>query len=232
MSGRTITSSDLDKRVMRCRLLKAEGAIAMWKLGAEIDAIHTEETWAQRMLEDGKTPAYKSFDQFCKQELGMTHGNAFELMDLSHHYDEGEIGEFGTKKLTLLLRAPEPSKAELKETIVRGGTVREVQAALKDAKVKHGLTDTKRDTGRTKTNAPATPKKRDKVSVAFAFANRTARFFTRATLRDDEPKGAKRVAEEPMAYIELTNRVTLFFRLFQDPKGDLMLGMRVKRDDP
>jgi hypothetical protein len=229
-----LTVADLDRMTAEVLVLKASASVEMWKLGAKIGEIQNLFLWKQRQKEDGK-PTYKSFEAYCVAELNMTDANAYELINLAKHYDEARVRTFGRERLVLLLRAPEVAQAEIMTQIEGGASVRDVRAAVANAKEIRGLLGTKRVTGRQVTpvgKPPPQKPKKDKITVAIAAGRRAFRFVTKATMKDTEPKHAKRIGDEPVAKLELTNNVTLYFALSQDNEGCIVCAMTPKRDEP
>lgn len=231
--GQTKTEEDLDQAERRMHILKAEGSIALWKLGAEIALIHGKQLWKLRTKEvDGKrVRAFTSFDEWCLVGIGMTHGNAFHLLELSKHYDEQQVRLFGTEKLTLLLGAPEESKPALMKEMEQGQlkTVRDVRRKVRAERVKAGTFGKPRDTGRKKMPQPKKRRTSDKITVAMAKKAIRLHFVTRKTMKHEEPKFAKRIADAPVVKIDL-GKTTVWISLAQNNKGNIVGTMVAKRE--
>jgi hypothetical protein len=234
---------ELDQIVRRIHILKAEASLNLWKLGSEIAEVHVKNLWKHRKREDGK-PAYTSFVEWCHAELGMSRQNAFDLIDLSNYYDEQQVRRFGKESLVLLCKAPEASKAEIMAEMEAGKlrTTRQVKSAVADARQKAGTTGKARDTGRNVGRGHGTaPGKKitrkqplpEKITVAIARKSQRVQFFAAKSVKGKEPKPVKlKVSGEPVARVELSNRVTVYIHLFNDKSGHLVGRLLAKRDAP
>jgi hypothetical protein len=141
------SSIDLDRSVSRIRTFRAEGAVAMWRIGVELSSIHGEHLWKQRLKPDSSV-AYRSFSHFCTIELGIRGSSACELIDVSRKFDETEVAAFGTSKFLYLLRTPHGAKARIRRMIEAGASQRDIKVALQAAREKYGVVGKKRITGR------------------------------------------------------------------------------------
>jgi hypothetical protein len=81
----------------------------------------------------------------------MSDSQAYSWIDISVRFDEETVRQFGMKKLVLLLRAPVVEQPAIMKKIKAGASAREVQAALRVAKIQHDMMRTSRDTGRKQT---------------------------------------------------------------------------------
>lgn len=241
LSRQTATEDDLDQDMQELFILKAEGSLTLWKLGAKIAFMHGKHRWKLRTKEvekSGKTvrvQAYTSFDEWCVAELGMGHGNAFDLIELNKHFNTDEVRLFGKEKLVLFLKAPEAAKPEIMKEMEQGKlkTTRDVKRRVRAARVAAGTLGKPRDTGR---KPMPQPKKRsrgrvsDTLTVSMAKKAVRLRFVTRKTMRAEEPKFAKRIADAPVAKIEL-GRATVWISLSQDNKGNIVGTMVASRGE-
>lgn len=227
------SEDDLNVSVREVHRLKGEGAIALWRLGAAIRDMHSKQLWKLRKKEDG-TPQYTAWDQFCQRELGMTHGSALDLADVSAKFNETQVRAVGTTKCSFILRAPEIDQARiLEETEAKGLSSREVKAEVKKARAERGLTQ--RNTGRKKisgkhTTSAKTTKQPDKITVAGLLGNHTVSLFTSASAKSDKPKVAKKFADKPVGVLEMSNRTTMTFALIAGKNGEWKLKVTTARD--
>lgn len=219
----------LDANLAECLAAKVSAVKSMWKLGCVVRLNVEQELWKRRRTTEGKQ-AYPSFDAWCARELRMTHGNVYELMDVSKGFTENEVEGWGVTKCALLLRAPEGARPEIKKKIDEGASVREVRSAVNASRVKAGVVGVPRLTGRKPMPQPKKRHNSDKITVAMMNKRQLVPLFCRSTLSSKEPKPAKRIGDEPTADFELANHVTLRIAVSHDSKGNLCVWMTPKRD--
>ena len=224
-----LETDDFDTAHRWCRDAKVAGAVSLWRLGHGIGVIVDKKLWQQR--KNGKKQVYASFDAYCFKELGMTHGNAYELMDVAKRYTAEQVHAWGTTKCGLLLRAPDEAKPEIREAMDKGASVRQVRELVKGAREKAGTIGKPRVTGRKAMPQPKTRRVSDKITVAMTKPTRVLQAFTRATMKSEDPKCAKRIVDEPTAEMELTNRVKLRISASHDNKGNIVFRVTFKRDE-
>lgn len=226
------TERDLNAAVARVVKLKGDTCVSMWHLGVEFTNIHTKQLWKLR-TDDVKGARYKAFDQFCARELGMSHGNVFSLIDVSRNFSEAQARAFGTSKLALLLEAPEVAQAKImEEKIAKGAPLSEVREEVKKARAEHGVV--KRNTGRRKApkgKTTNTSKNPEKITIAGLLGKHKVSLVTKATAKDEEPKAAKRLADEPVGTLEMSNRTKMHFSIITDKAGGLVLQVVTTRDE-
>jgi len=214
-----LIQEDLDEVVARLRGLMADLAAASWKLGLGIRVIKTKQLWKQRRKADG-SPAYTAFEQFCVAELEMSHGCAYELMDLASHYDEQQVRRFGKEKLILLLRVPEADKPAVRRAIEGGASKRVVQRLLREAKATSGDPRAARTTGRKQMPVGRNQRDRGGLRVEVTLdTEMTGYFVTRATMNDERPSPAMSIADDPVAVVKISDRVSLMISLRYDDEG-------------
>lgn len=223
--------SKLDQKVRDVFLLKAEGAVMSWRLGSKLLEIFDEQLWKQRVDANGK-PKYLGFKNFVEAELNMNKNTAYELMDVAKNCNEEQVRQFGTKKMYLLQKAPSNIREEIMKDIESGASKKDVEEKVIGARKKEGTA--RRETGRKKMpvgKAPTTPVS-DKITVAMMVGrSKPIEFFTKASLKDEKPKFAKKIEEEPVGTLELTNRVKQTFYLRRNNSGGISLVVVTKRDE-
>ena len=230
--GKLQTEADLDKAVLKAQKLKAAVAGGYYALGKHIKEIFSTHLWKQRTSE-GKTK-YTGFEQFCQQELKMNASTAIGLMDVADNFTEEQVNKFGTTKLNLVLKAPEEVRGEVLSDVEKGASVRELGDKVKEERAKKG--NKRRETGRKK--MPAGEKAAKKVEAAkgrqtITIANIEGRKTIKLNARVEkgqEPKRAKRIADQPWGTLELSNNVVMKF-LVQDRDGELVLVVDTRRVD-
>ncbi len=119
------TQKDLDKAVGRAVRHSADLAKNVWAYGNEILGIHEKSLWMLRKDEAGKAK-YHTFNQFCKEELGMSHTQAYRYMGVTKTFDEQTVAELGPKKLSLVMHQPEEERQRLLQEIKGGATQGEI----------------------------------------------------------------------------------------------------------
>ena len=229
------TEKDLDAAVMEVQILKAEGAVNLWKLGAKIKSIHDSQLYKQRT--DGGKPKYKGFEAFCNHELGISFQNAYELMDVAAKFSEQQVRKFGTSKLGLLLKAPEEAREDILDKVAKGATANEVRADVRAARERAGIKPGERTARDPKRKAMPTGKggvsaKAERITIANVLGRHRLKMFQKGTGKNGEDaKRAKNVGDQPWAVLELSNSVKLYVAIVQDPAGELIAVLDFKRAD-
>lgn len=91
---------------------------------AELHDLH----WMQR-TEDGR-PKYKTFDQFVRDELGMTKQRAYEMLRVHRVGLAGLAPIIGVSATKMIAAAPAEQQHELIEQAKAGASAREIKAAI------------------------------------------------------------------------------------------------------
>jgi hypothetical protein len=117
-----ICEADLNAAVKQVHELKSRAALSMWTLGRAILDIHDRQLWKVRSRQG--RPAYKSFAQFSRTELGLSKVHAFRLMAVARAFSEEQVASFGTTKLALVLQAPPEHREALLSLAKHGASTR------------------------------------------------------------------------------------------------------------
>jgi hypothetical protein len=227
LSG-TKTEKDLDAAVTRVQVLKAKAAESAWELGVEIKNIYDAQLW--KLRDEGGKPRYKNPDAFTNEELGMTPANAWKLMDIAKNFTRGQVHEFGTAKLGLILQAPESARAELLSK-AKGASKTEVEKEVRRANKERKTVKSRKGVERPK---PAAKVGKATITIANVLGSQTVPLWTKASVsaatgdRKSWVK-AKKVADVPSASIELENGVVQHFTLTADAEGCLKLRIETRR---
>lgn len=218
------TEKDLDEAVDHCRKLQAAALQDMWLLG---NAIKTEffdgQKWKLRVDPQTGRGRYRSFKQFVAEELGFTVRWAYTIMDIAAYFDQNQVSEIGTKKLSLILQAPEAHREHLIDRAKHGMTRRELEDEV--AKIK-GNRKPKSATAK----APeATPPAKRLITVAIKPGRKMLAMHKQDAGKDGTPVVAKRLADKPCAELVLENDVVMTFKLVGDSKKGLKLAIETRR---
>ena len=138
-------------------------------------------------------------------------------------------------KLHLVLQAPKSDRARLEEDLKKGATYRETEKNVKEARAAKPEEETsigkRAGTKKTaKANKARAKKEADKpkrMTIAAIEGTKTIRLFKKGT--DDAP--AKRLGDQPWGSYELSNDVSLQFAIMETSAGELVLKLKVKRDE-
>lgn len=227
------TEQDLDTSIKAIEELKSSIWRNGWKMGQLVREIRDKHLWKQRSDENGK-PKYKSFEQFCPNELGFSDNQAYRMMDVSERFTEEQVRKFGTTKLSLVLEAPKEDQDRiLEEKVAKNASSAEVREAVKKARAEKKVTT--RETGRKKTpKGKAPPKKqakpgsarKDNITVASIEGTKTVKLFK----KESPEVRAKRIGDTPTGTLELTNDVMMHFTVIEDAEGALVIKVRTKRE--
>ena len=83
-----------------------------------------------------KELGYQNFEDYCEQEVGIKHSQAYKFITVAENMSEDffrSSGKIGITKLTLLAQLDEPTRAEIIEnTDLENTTVRELKGRIKD----------------------------------------------------------------------------------------------------
>ncbi len=228
------TERDLDVAVERVRQMKGQSAVGVWHLGNAIREIFDKQLWKQRNKEG--LPAYKNFNTFVMQELGITHQTAYSFMDVSKSYTEDQVREFGTTKLSQILSAPKEVQPALLQAAKEGASVREIREAAHDARERAGTDDVERTTGRR--NKPRKLGQRSKTAKAKKSTKGTitvAAILGRTNVKlyqSMKPEArATKLSQTPQGYLDLENGVRMHFVIKTTAAGELVLSTDTKRNN-
>lgn len=238
-----VTVEKLDTALSEFIKVKGAGAGAMWDIGRAAQVIYKGQLWKARITvapdaEDGTKGAtkntYKSWNEFCTKELGMTPANIYNLMDVSEAFTREKAIAFGTTKLALILKAPEEAQPALLEAAKTHGK-RQLSKEVDEAKKKAGKAGSKRETGRKKTPAgkgggrasKTKLKKSDVITIATLIDKAvTIPMFKKPKKGEEATVRAASVEEEPIGWKELDNKVNMVLFVKYDSTGKLQVQVK------
>lgn len=246
------TTADLDKSVERVVKLKSMAATSFWALGDELRKINEDKLWKLRLNAKGKAQ-YTSFDQFVENEAKIGHTYAYQLIDIATNFTESDVKQFGTTKLTLMLKvAPEdlPKVREIAATGVgRRALAVEVEKVIQERghgsrkKNKKHSAAGKASGAKVKEKAKAKAEKAaskivktaDKITVASIEGRKIVKLYAKPdSLRNidwSKLKRAKTIDAQPFGRLELTNEVSIFLSVVKNEKtGELEIVANTRRD--
>jgi len=200
--------AELDAKLDECKAALVEGAKSYIVLSQALRDIDEEKLWRHRVNSEGKK-AYENFEQFARAELQMSRGHAYKAIAVAKVFSPEQIQKIGQSKLSLIagFKDPEVRAALLKE-VEKGTGKRGLQKKGRELAGKEGAEDTE-----------------EKVTVALMMKRVRIPLLARA----GKDKPAKRLADDPHGEIELTNGVTLKFRLQTSRSGQIELVVTPQR---
>jgi len=121
----------LDRAMERVKLFTRAMAGSAWDVGAAIREIHEGRLYLARRAPGSKDPVHRTWDSFCRSELGWNPGYARTMIDIAANFTREEAMTVGAAKLgkilmvdgkqeraRLLAKAPETSLRELTREVV------------------------------------------------------------------------------------------------------------------
>jgi len=103
------TETDLDAAIARLNQATLDTAVGLVTYCSELKNIHENELWKLRA--DGTM--HKTFELFCKNELGISRSYAYQLITISSNYTLEQLSKFGFQKLRLALQVPPELRSKL-----------------------------------------------------------------------------------------------------------------------
>jgi len=221
--GTTAGTRALDEAVARIQQMKGDGALWAWKLGDYIfRAVYKTELWKQRSDDAGK-PKYKGFNQFCEGELNFTPQYIYSLMEVAENFTEEQAKKFNSgKTLRLMVKLDVETRGKLTE----GGAVpshQQVREQLEKGKRRKAKAGARTEAA---TRASTEKNRREKTLTILVPAERQrVKLWARPAKRGQEPKPARRLADQPYGVVEGTNGVHLEIAVRESSTGQLELSV-------
>ena len=113
---------DLNQSVAKCRVFMSDATLECFRLGQELNHISDNNLYLLRRSEAGKS-TYTSFKVFVRNEFGMSHQQAYNLMHVAKNFTEDQVREIGTTKLNLALKVPPEMREEILASASEGETM-------------------------------------------------------------------------------------------------------------
>jgi hypothetical protein len=121
--------AELDEKVERVNVLRADIATHSYDIGLEIRDIHERELWKAR--------GHSSFKEFVEKDLEMSRTLAYRMIEVTKQYDRPTFEKVGARKLALVasIQDEEQRDAAL-EAAKAGATVRDLERTKEKTKGK------------------------------------------------------------------------------------------------
>lgn len=217
-----VDSTALDEQVQVIREAVLGGAISLHRLGQAATTIVTDNLWKQRADEQG-TPKFRSFKQFCAEELGMTAVHIYRAMKVAEEFTEADLKLLSGRQVRLMLDVPKESRSEVLEAAKRGEAGSKLSDRANDLRGKAGK------------NALPEPKKA--ITVAVTQGHTKLKMFKRPTAAGvkvgdtENATPAKKLADQPWAVLDLSNKVRMMIRVTTNPKGEMVADVEFRRGE-
>lgn len=222
-----VHSKDLDDAVDRVNVALRAGASSYWELGTALLEIFDKQLWKQRVV--GGKQSFSSWNLFCRDELGMSPGNTFSIMDASRAFSKKDFEDIGHSKLILMLRLPKERQQMLLEEAKQGRLPR---ARLKEIVEGEGEV---RTTGRRKDKsggaAAAATAKRERsakrrqpdgeITAVSQLGRTKLKLWARPPAKkpNAKPTRAVSVTQDPWAEEQLVNGVVVRYVIVKTASG-------------
>jgi len=190
-------------------------------MGEAANRIVDEGLWKQRTNNDG-VPQFRSFKQFCKEEIGMTAVHVYRAMKVAKHFTPEELTGVSGRNLRIALEVPTESRPALLERAKKG-----------DSPAK--LTE---HANKLRGNRKPLPPPKNSITVALTQSKTKLKMYqlqksgSAKVGETDGAKAATTLAQLPWAVMELANHVRALFRLGKKPNGELFLDVEFRRGEP
>ncbi len=215
-----VTVADLDTQVEVIKQCVTDGALALHRLGAAAKTINDSGLWKMRITKGG-TSCYRSFKQFCVEDLGMSPQHIYRAINTTEQFTEQEVKGLSGKQIRVVMQLPKEAQ-------------KDALSAAKDGEGTSALSDRAKVLGDKGADAPVPAKA---VTVAVVMGIQKVALYKRpkknAKVCDPETaEVAKSISDKPWLAIELKNKVRLLVRLDQNKKGELVGTVEFRRGDP
>jgi hypothetical protein len=204
-----VTTADLDRQVQVIEQSKTDGAMALHRLGVAANEIAQNGLWKLRTNGKG-VPTFRTFKQFCVEELKMTAVHVYRAIKVAEQFDEDDVKGLSGNQVRLMLQVPAESRSEVMEA------------------AKNALRGKQKEL----------PAPKAAVTVALAMKHSKLKMYKRATTGSakvgdtEDAVRAKSIKESPWAVLDLSNKVRMIARLVVDLNGELVLDVEFRRGTP
>jgi hypothetical protein len=212
--GTIVLSVDLlDEQIAIVREASVAGAQAQYRFGMAIQKIAEEKLWMLRVDDEG-VPKFRSFQQFCKEELATTRMSAHRALDVVKEFkDESELENLSTRQVRLILDVPKEKRGEMIEAAKSG-----------EAGAKLSERADKLRGGREKLPEP---KKGTVVNIVMGRSR--LKMYKRPTSGTakvgdtTDAVRAKKISDSPWCVMDLPNKVRMLIRFGLDKQGEALI---------
>lgn len=221
-----VSTADLDAQIKVIRSCAQEGAVNMHRMGVAFSKISEEGLWKLRSDPKSGIPLFKSFKQFCTDELGLTPQSVYRSMDASKKLTEEQVRGLSTRQIRVVMQLPAGEQREQLLTEARKGA---------------GAARLTERANQLRGGAPAAkaPEPSRAVTVAVTQGHHKLKMYKMPSTgggrvgEEDGATRAKRLADGPWAVMELSNKVRMIIRLGSNSKtGELVADVEFRRGVP
>lgn len=220
------SAPELDRAVGAVREAQLAGVNSYWDLGRALLDIFTPQLWKQRVSEDGK-PLFRSFNQFCDQELGISHSQAYQIMQCAEHFSREQFLTVGQDKLVQILKIAPEKRTALLKAAKEGKVTREQLREMVAREPQPVRTGQSHGGGHLKATEAAREKRRQaraqkdgEVTAVSALGRVKVPLFARPKGgKKDDPKRAVALHQDPWGTEQLANDVECTYRVVKESRG-------------
>lgn len=208
---------DLNQSVAKCRGFMADATLECFRLGQELNHISDNNLYLLRLGENSKS-VYTNFKVFVRNEFGMSHQQAYNLMAVAANFTEDQVRQIGTTKLNLALKVPE----DMREKILAAASEGDTMSSLSE-KADELLN---RDTPAKK------PPVGKALTAIIAMGLMEAPMYKAPTQPGkvgEATSPANALNDEPFAVFTLENGVEATFQVLKNDEGDLVASLAFRR---
>jgi DNA-binding phage protein len=238
-SGQQFTEENLDSAIREIHEQKVRASEGLWELGRKIAHIYDNQLWKLRSA--GGKPKFKTVDQFCQEEIGMSPPAAWKLMSVAKEFTASAVKKFGTAKLGLVLQAPDELREAMLEKVEAGIAKAELEKDVVEANKGRPTITTRQGVVKAKPMLEGASKpgpkskqsssKGGQITVASILGTQTQVMYCKASMRGEKSTWtkAKTVGDAPCAVIELENAVVQIITLLEHTDGTLKIEIKTRR---
>ncbi len=237
-AGSLVKVEELDTAVKELISLRGSAAEAYWQVGRKLNEISQSKLYTLRMNEKTGKAAYKSFDAFVSAECNMTPTHAYDLMDLAKEYKTpAAVQALGATRAILLLKANPKDRAELTEKAKKGMRTKDLKAAVKDSRKKHGSPKAAKPQSKGGTKgAAAKAKVEEKITVASLVRSKQIKLYCGSEIPSKGKPDWKAISratsldDKPFGRYEMVNGVVMYVSVLVKD-GELIARLETRRED-
>lgn len=221
---------------------KRNAVVCHWQLGQAILRCFENDLWKQKRDSNGQ-PLYKGFYQFCEGELKLSSRYCYSIMDIASSFSSQDVADIGVAKLGIMVKLPEAERTRLLDDVRNGISYSQLSIEVKKLQAESGGRQS--SDSRTAKATEASKKKALSSKTESAVENviTCTHDITRSRIplfvREDnvldskknQPKRAKRLADDPWGEEISSNGITIRYSLTMDANGDLVIVVERRRTE-
>ena len=238
-----IVTGNIDDAVEAVREAKRLAVVCYWQFGQAILKCFEGDLWKQKRDANGQ-PLYKGFYQFCEGELGLSGRYCYSLMDIASNFSSQDVAEIGVAKLGIMVRLPEEQRVKLLDEVRNGVSYSQLSSEVKKLQAESGPREAGDSRTAKATEASAKKKLTAKLSDStlekvITCTHDITRSRIPLFIREDnvvdskknQPKRAKRLADDPWGEEISSNGIVIRYSLTMDANGDLVIVVERRRTE-